>query len=468
MQTTTSHVRGVAPLAAALLLALHSAGALGAGPAAANMALASSAAPILPTEIAPPLKLALGKSSLLRVQDDLARIAVGDPETVDVILINPREVYLLGKHTGATNIFLWSKSGKTSVMDLTVSMDASVLRDKLSQLMPNEKDITVEAAGDVLVLSGQVADAVKVQRAMLLAEQFGGKKVLNLLRTGTVPQVMLEVKIAEVSKSLSDKLGVGLSGQRHAGNFNYAFLTSLLTGASNAVQIANGTTTITLDAERKNGLVKILAEPTIMAVSGQEGAFLAGGKIFIPVPQSGGSGANTITLEEKEFGVGLKFTPTVLEDGRINLHVTPEVSELSQVGTPFTSINGASAVLPTITTRRASTTVQLMDGQSFAIGGLIKNNVTQAVRAFPLLGEVPILGALFRSNEFQNDRSELLFIVTPRLVKPLMPDYALPTDAFIPPTRAELFLNGQMEGKPPAAPAAAPAARADNAGFEVK
>ena len=206
-----------------------------------------------------------------------------------------------------------------------------------------------------------------------------------------------------------------------------------------------------------------------MAISGQEGAFLAGGKIFIPVPQTGTSG-NTITLEEKEFGVGLRFTPTVLDEGRINLRVTPEVSELSQVGTPFTTVNGATSVLPTITTRRASTTVQLMDGQSFAIGGLIKNNVSEAMKALPLLGEVPVLGTLFRSTEFQTDRSELLFIVTPRLVKPLNPDYALPTDSFVPPSRTELFLNGQLEGasadgKPDAGQSNK---GAGTAGFEVK
>lgn len=467
MQTTTSGgVRApMLPLAAALLLLTQSASTLAGAPAPA--AMVALAAPSQPSEIAPPLKLALGKSSLLRLPEDVIRVSVGDADTVEVLVIGPREIYLLGKRTGATNVFIWSKSGKTTVMDLSVSVDVSLLRDKLGQLMPNEKDILVESSGDVLVISGQVADAVKVQRAMLLAEQFGGKKVLNLLRTGVVPQVMLEVKIAEVSKTLVDKLGVEIGGLRHAGNFNYGLLASLLTGAASSVQISNAGTSVTLDAERKNGLVKILAEPTIMAVSGQEGAFLAGGKIFIPVPQSG-AGGTTVTLEEKEFGVGLKFTPTVLEDGRINLRVTPEVSELSQVGTPFTSINGASSVLPTITTRRAATTVQLMDGQSFAIGGLIKNNVTEAIKAFPLLGQVPILGALFRSNEFQNDRSELLFIVTPRLVKPIGPGYALPTDAFVAPTRAEFFLNGQMEGQRASAPAADGGATPGSAGFEVK
>jgi len=201
----------------------------------------------------------------------------------------------------------------------------------------------------------------------------------------------------------------------------------------------------------KKGLVKILAEPTITAVNGQEGSFLAGGKIYIPVPQMGSAGSVAITLEEKEFGVGLRFLPTILEDGLINLRVTPEVSELSQTGTPITGLNGQSSLLPSITTRRASTTVQLRDGESFAIGGLIKSNVTETIKAFPVLGEIPVLGALFRSTAFQNEQSELLFIVTPRLAQPLPPGAPLPTDKFIPPSRSELFFRGRMEGEPASA-----------------
>lgn len=419
------------------------------------------------TQIAPPMNLSVGKSTLLRVHENLTRISVGNPETADVILINPREVYLLGKHAGTTNIFMWEKSGKTTVMDLTVSVDASVLKEKLNRLMPTEKDVVVEAAGDSLILSGPMTDAVKVQRAMLIAEQLGGKKVLNLMHTGSVPQVMLEVKIAEVSKSLIDRLGAEFNA-KSTDSFSFSILASTLFQASNSVTLAKGKSSVTVEAERKNALVKILAEPTIMAISGQEGAFFAGGKIFIPVPQTGATGT-TITLEEKEFGVGLKFAPTVLEGGLINLRVSPEASELAQVGTTINA-NGVQSVLPTITTRRASTTVQLMDGQSFAIGGLIKNNVSETTKAFPLLGELPVLGALFRSSDFQNERTELLFIVTPRLVKPLEQSTALPTDSFIAPSRAEFFLNGQLEGSPSSAPAPVKSngAKAGTAGFEVK
>ncbi|HVK53557.1 MAG TPA: type II and III secretion system protein family protein, partial [Burkholderiales bacterium] len=233
--------------------------------------------------------------------------------------------------------------------------------------------------------------------------------------------------------------------------------TGALTGPIGNASIGGGTTTVPLaagsgstsigiDAQKTDGLVKILAEPTIMAISGQEGSFLAGGKIFIPVSQSEGGG-RTITLEEKEFGVSVRFTPTVLEGGRINLVVRPEVSELSRegVGISAPGVNGL-AVLPSFTTRKASTTVQLFDGQSFAIGGLIKNNVTTNIKAFPFLGEIPVLGALFRSSAFQTDRSELVFVITPRLVKPLPQDYQLPTDSYIEPSRSDVFLNGKMEG----------------------
>ena len=224
------------------------------------------------------------------------------------------------------------------------------------------------------------------------------------------------------------------------------------------------TRSITIDGERRDALVKILAEPNLVAMSGQEASFLAGGKIFIPVARNTVSGITTISLEEKEFGVGVKFTPTVLDRGRINLKVAPEVSELNQNGNPFATIGGVTSVLPSFTTRRAQTTVQLMDGQSLAIGGLIKNNVTESMRKLPFLGEIPILGALFRSAEFQADRSELIFIITPRLVKPVDGDALLaPTDTFTSPTRGEWLGGGQFEGSghpdvpPDRGPARAPA-----------
>lgn len=397
-------------------------------------------------DLAPPLRLVSGKSQIIRSEHDIIRVAVGNPDHADVILVTPRELYVLGKKTGATNVFLWGKGGKTSLFEVTIGIDTRALEDLLARLMPEEAGLTVSAAGDSLVLTGRVSDPAKVHRAVTLAEQFGGRRVVNMLVTSSPTQVMLEVKIAEVSKTVLDRLGARVDATAFGGgNFRYSLLTQLLAGGAGAVALGRGTNAVSIDAEIRNGLVKILAEPTIMAVSGQEGTFLAGGKFFIPVPQVGANGAS-VTMEEKEFGVGLRFTPTVLEGGQIHLRVTPEVSELSQVGVPFTSAGGTTSVLPSVTTRRASTTVQLFDGQSFAIGGLVRNNVSESIRRFPGLGDLPVFGALFRSSEFQNDVSELLIIVTPRIVKPLNAQPPLPTDRFTPPGRGEFFLHGQLEG----------------------
>jgi pilus assembly protein CpaC len=313
------------------------------------------------------------------------------------------------------------------------------------------------------VLSGTVSDAVAAEHALAIAEAYlrrggaaaaagpagGGERIVNMLSVAAPQQVMLEVKVAEISRTLLEKLGVDASLTRSRGSWSTRLASQFMVGASGAIGIAKPGSGefINLDAEKGDGLVRILAEPTIMAVSGQEGSFLAGGRIFIPVAQSGGVNGGLVTLEEKEFGVGLRFTPTVLGGGRINIRVAPEVSELSREGVGLSARGVAgNAILPLLTTRRATTTVQLQDGQSFAIGGLIRDSLSQNIRALPVLGEVPVLGALFRSSDFQSDRSELVFIVTPHLVQPLPAAVSLPTDGYRPPSRAEFFLGGKMEG----------------------
>ena len=411
----------------------------------------------------------------------------GDPRIADVILLNPNEVYLLGRSVGTTNLILWNKSNDATIIDLAVGIDSSSLQARMAELLPSEK-INVTVAGDTLILSGMVSDVVKADQALSLANAYVQRsarsgnaasgatpaagasgaapapaatpdaampRVINLLSIAAPQQVMLEVKIAEVSKTLVDQLGASIGARASSGNWTYSFLSNLLSGNPSMIDGFNGKNGnfLTLDAQKRDGLVKVLAEPNIMAISGQEASFLAGGKIFIPVGQDN----NKITLEEREYGVGLRFTPTVLSGGRINLKVAPEVSELSRegVGISAAGVSGRS-ILPVITTRRASTTVQLYDGQSYAIGGLIKNNQVSNITGVPWLSELPILGALFRSTDFQTDRSELVFIITPHLVKPLPADYKLPTDGYIQPTRGDMFMQGKMEGSAPA-PAAAPA-----------
>jgi pilus assembly protein CpaC len=382
------------------------------------------------------------------------------------------------------------------VLDLVVGLDTAPLRAQFDSLFPQEKEIRIGSSGNALILSGMVSDAAVASQLMALASAFhdGGTpaagagvaagspspagvsapaapataaaapKVLNMLTIAAPQQVMLEVKIAEVSKSLVDKLGAAAGYTKISGGWTYGLLSNLLTGSAGVLSDVknNATKQFAIDGENRDGLVKILAEPTVMAISGQEASFLAGGKIFIPVSQDSSTGIPRITLEEKEFGVAVKFTPTVLEGGRINLRVAPEVSEINREGIGITASGSSStAILPSFTTRRASTTVQLYDGQSFAIGGLIKNNVTTSIKAFPGLGEIPILGALFRSSDFQSDRTELVFIVTPHLAQPLPPNPKLPTDAYSEPSRTEFFLHGKHEGAAPPPPPGA-------VGFDVK
>ncbi|WP_332777745.1 type II and III secretion system protein family protein [Polaromonas sp.] len=464
------------------------------------------------TTVGPSMDLVIGKSTLMRVPTAVTRISLGNPNVADVTLISPTELYMLGKTYGSTNLIIWRKGGGATAIDVNVNIDSARMEQKLRELMPDEKDIRVRPAADSVILTGTVSSAVKAKYAEDIANAFvrdvnkslvlpiaagdakveagtkmqvsqggqgqgqgGSAKVVNLLQIAEAQQVMLEVTIAEVSKTLLDKLGASFTGTRREGHWTFSLGAGLLSGGAGLLSaIRSASTRFILDAEKDDGLVKVLAEPNIVAISGQEASFLAGGKIFIPVARSNpATGAATITLEEKEFGVGLKFTPTVLEGGRIHLKVAPEVSELSQTGSPFTTAGGVTTVLPSFTTRRVQTSVQLMDGQSLAIAGLIKNNVKEAVKRVPGLGEVPVLGALFRSSDFQNDRSELMFVITPRLVKPLDQNYMLPTDNYTPPSREEFYFGNKLEGsghqEVPADQRKAPApAPATSGGMEVK
>lgn len=462
--------------------------------------------------VGPSMDLTIGKSTLLRMPSAVTRISLGNPNVADVTLISPTELYLLGKTYGSTNLIVWRKGGGPTAIDVNVNIDHKRMEAKLRELLPNEKGIQVRPAADSVILTGVVSSAVKAKAAEEIAAAFvrdvnkslvlpvvagdnraesgtkmtvgggasaanaAGAKVVNLLSVAEAQQVMLEVTVAEVSKTLMDKMGANLLFTRTNGSWSYGIGSAFGgDGRSLLSAIKSNGNGLEIDAEKSDGLVKILAEPNLVAISGQEASFLAGGKIFIPVARSNETtGGTTITLEEKEFGVGVKFTPTVLEGGRIHLKVSPEVSELSQTGTPFTTVNGQTAILPSFTTRRAQTSVQLMDGQSLAIAGLIKNNVRQAMDAVPGLGEVPILGSLFRSNEFQGDRSELMFVITPRLIKPLDPGYILPTDGYKPPSREEFYLGNKLEGSgradvPPDRPSnVKPAPASSTGGMEVK
>ncbi|VTU19911.1 Pullulanase secretion envelope PulD [Variovorax sp. RA8] len=380
-----------------------------------------------------------------------ANDGVGD---LEVMLLSPTDLFFKGRTAGSMNVVLQNAEGTCFIKDIVVTVDPLALQAKLAELMPEEKGIKVRGAERAIVLTGEVSDALRLQDVMSLAASYGdGKKVVNLLRVMAPQQVMLEVKIAEVSKTLLDRLGsrLALARSSSAGANQYSLISSFLSEGGGFVEALRvGRTRIGLDGQKDDGLVRVLAEPNIMAISGQQASFLSGGKIYIPVSQSNLGGIPTITLEEKEFGIGVKFTPTVLDGGRVHLKMVSEVSDLSQTGSPFTTVGGVTSVLPSLTVRRADTTVQLNDGQSFVIAGLIKSNVTESVKRFPGLGEVPVVGALARSTEFQNDQTELLFVITPRMVKPLTESPRLPTDNHVVPSRAEVYFNGALESSTPA------------------
>ncbi|WP_342306852.1 type II and III secretion system protein family protein [Burkholderia pseudomallei] len=429
----------------------------------------------------------LGKSLLVPLDEPVRNRTIGNAAVAQATMVSPRTLYLVGMSVGTTNMIVQGKSGACRIIDVAVGADAGGLQASLRQLMPRERDIRVSTAADTIVLAGNVSSAQAAQQAVAIAKAYsnrtnagaagsgGGARadVLNMLTVTSPQQVMLEVKVAEVSKTLINQMGSAVNIQGGFGSWTGALVTSLLTGVGSGISASksnklplNGS----IDAQNTDQPVKILAEPRLVTISGQEATFLAGGKIFIPVPQSSGIGTNTITLQEEEFGVGLKFTPTVLSNGRISLKVAPEVSELSPTGVTLSAANvGNVSILPLITTRRASTTVQMGDGETFAIGGLIKDNAQGTLKALPGIGELPVLGALFRSTSFQQDRTELVFIITPHLVQPLeTADVPLPTDSFTKPNEADVYATGNMEGRGGlrqhgAAPAAAPANAAPGA-----
>ena len=439
-------------------------------------------------EINQVLRLKVGRSKVLRTPFALTRISVADPDIADIILINEREIYINALAPGATNISMWGKSRFTSAT-VTVEADLTLLKEKLHQILPKEK-IGAEAAGDSIVLTGEVSGPVAQSTALALALPFaGGKKdkVVNVMHVGGVQQVMLEVRVAEINRLVAERMGINFNALAPQGNFGVqqinqlagvSDLARIFTGAGSASttsfsQIltpaltamggwtAAGTLwTVFLDLLKQQNLGRVLAEPNLVTTSGQQASFLAGGEFPIPVPQSGTGGAATITVEYKKFGVQLEFTPTVLTEGKIAVKVHPTVSELDNTfGQTFVLPGGY--VVPGLRSREMNTQVEVNDGQTFAIAGLLSDDSRSIMRKFPVLGDIPVLGTLFRSIEYQKRLTELVALVTPHLVKPMPPGAArLPTDKWIDPSDVDFYLLGLDQGrqKPASAPAPAPAA----------
>jgi pilus assembly protein CpaC len=404
------------------------------------------------------LNLVVGKSLVIDTPVAVKRVSLANPDIADTVVISPRQIYLTGKAAGTTNLTLWGADDRVStIFDVTVSADLSQVKEKLQEVLPGEH-IQVNAAHDAIALSGEVSSAANLSKALAISEAFAPKKVVNLTQVAGVHQVMLEVRVAEMSRVLARRLGFNFTYVGAAGDFAISRIGNLITpNVSDAglttifgpnitalFRFLSGSSTVTgfIDALKENGLVKILAEPTLVTLSGQEARFLAGGEFPVPVPQQ----FNVITIEFKQFGVGLSFTPTILSNDKISMRVAPEVSDLDF----STAVQLGGFVVPGLTVRRASTVIELADGQSFAIAGLLRETVREDISKFPVLGDIPILGALFRSTSFQKNETDLIIIVTPHLVKPLdMTKQTLPTDLYIEPNDFEWYLLGTLEGTGP-------------------
>ncbi|WP_435200373.1 type II and III secretion system protein family protein [Qipengyuania sp. 902] len=448
-------------LAAALPIAL-----MAASPAQAQFAAAG--------EIhAGTLEIPVNKSQVVTADRPIAKALVGNADIADIVALTENSIYVLGKGMGTTSLTLYDARGRVlSVMDIAVGPDAEAFRSQAARLIPGGQ-IDAHISGDSLVLTGLATDVGMIDRAVRLAGTYAGEKVVNMIALGSSQQVMLEVKFAEVNRSIGEDVGARGFLTDRGGDFRGVFGpgSEVVGGVFDAAAIQNsfgaiGATfsalgidfDVFLNALEEKGFAKTLAEPTLVALSGERASFLAGGEFPIPVVQSSGGGggenvAGQVTVEFKPFGVSLGFTPTVLGDNTINLVVEPEVSQID----PAASIQINGLAIPGLQTRRASTTLELRDGESFAIAGLLQQDFQTTVNQVPLLGNIPILGALFRSTEFQKGETELLIVVTPRLVKPIRPDQVrLPTDRVRDPTAAGTVLTGEPYDPVPASELAAP------------
>jgi pilus assembly protein CpaC len=417
------------------------------------------------------LDVPVNKSQILRVDRPYTKALIGNPDIADIVPVTPTSVYVLGKKAGTTSLTLYGGNRLIAVVDVVVGPDVLTLKRQLFDLLPGDR-IAARMSNDSVVLEGVVPNAVVADRAVQIAETYAPGKVVNLLSLGSAQQVMLEVRFAEVKRSALTQIGVnwdvmsdagklsGISGggasllpdQNGVGVLRHGAIVDSFGIISRAFRAFGENFNVTLDALERKGAVTTLAEPTLVALSGETASFLAGGEFPVPVVQNtGGGGGNNaaFTVEWKPFGVSLAFTPTVLGDGVINMIVAPEVSSID----PSASIVINNLTIPGIQTRRAKTVLELRDGESFALAGLIRKDFQDTVRQVPLLGSLPIIGALFRSTGFQHEQTELVIIVTPRLVRPVPAGtLKVPTDRVGPPNEANLLLNGQTDtGVPPAA-----------------
>jgi pilus assembly protein CpaC len=400
------------------------------------------------------IALPLNKSQVLRVSEAVTRIAVGNADIVDAVALTDHSFYVLGKAAGTTNISVYGKDNQLlAVIDAVVGTDVQAVKAALHAVLPGD-NIDVRAVNDSIALSGVLGSPTKVNQAMEIARKFADKDhVVNDLRVKGTQQVMLQVKIAEVQRNVSKALGFKpfLSAGKTSSTTNPTGFSLSTLDPVNLENFAlvvgravsgNFAFALAIDALEAKGAVKTLAEPNLIAMSGDTASFLAGGEFPVPVAQTTSAGVPTVTVEFKPFGVSLAFTPTVIDGDLINLVVAPEVSQLDKTN----SVTFSGFTIPGISTRRAKTTVELRDGQSFAIAGLLSSDFNDTMKGIPGVMDVPVLGGLFRSSSYQRNETELVIIVTPKLVQPAASEaLAAPTDSFVPPSDTEFFLMGHTE-----------------------
>lgn len=431
---------------------------------------------ILNTEAPGVIRIVAAKSTILNTDRPVSRVSLAQPGAASIVVLSPTQIYITGQTLGTTTLTLWSGKQVLAVYDLVITPDVTRLKRMIHEILPEEKGVQVLSSGESITLSGYVSNTGNLTSVLALANAEAPEKVVNLMRVDGVQQVMLEVRVAEMSRSALKRMGVNLAATFSNFTF-YSFLnnlTSLASDGSNLINLTdkisgvaqynNGSTNIVgmIDALKAHGLARLLAEPNLTCVSGESADFLVGGEIPIPIPGALG----TVSIEFKPFGIGLAFTPTVLSSGAINLQVSPEVSELDYTN----ALRYDGYEIPAISTRKASTVVDLADGQSFAIAGLISESLKENNNRFPVLGDLPVLGTLFRSTDYLKNKTELVIIVTAHLVKPIdMVKQTFPGADFKEPSDYEFFMMGLLEGsKETTETANAPSVNAPGAGVVVR
>ena len=407
-----------------------------------------------------PIVIGIGKSKLVELPSPYSDVMIADPKIADILPLNNHSVYVVGKAMGGTALTVYG-AGKRVIYssDVLVSADLDSFKARLHEVLPHETNVSVSTANQSIVLSGTVSSPSALQQILTLADTYDTGKVVNMMSVQGTQQVMLSVRFVEMQRTTAKDLRLNVQQTRTNGSPSVTVqsgdtvfstihdATKTFGLASLAWSVGGGDLTFLFDALEEKGIVKTLAEPNLVAMSGDTANFLAGGEFPIPVSQSNSNGGNngfaSITVEFKQFGISLAFTPTILQDGMINMVVNPEVSSID----PTVSVQLGTIVIPGIKVRRAHTTVELRDGESFTVAGLLSDDYQSSVRQYPFLGDLPIIGTLFRSTAYQQDQTELVIVVTPHLVTPKRGPTATPADTFVPPSDFELFLFGNLRGK---------------------